>query len=83
MQGESGIDISRNSDMVTIFECKETTTFQYASTNIRQILKVMSYASQVSISTNDTGLLGLQLVINNSEKQIYVKYYVSALFDVE
>lgn len=66
---------------MNLFQCTETTTGQYNFANIRLVLKVMHYASKVAISTGDAGLLGIQLVINSDEKQIYVEYYITAQFN--
>ncbi|GJQ74701.1 Rad1 [Trypoxylus dichotomus] len=79
--GESVVDISKNSDMVALYECTKASVSTYAFSNIKQILKVLNLASKVSVSTGDTGLLGLQLVINVNDSQMYVEYYVTALFD--
>ncbi|XP_063906470.1 cell cycle checkpoint protein RAD1-like [Zophobas morio] len=78
--GESKVNIPRHSDSITIFQCKEKCLWKYAFSNVRQILKVMNYASKVAIFTGETGLLGLQLVINSDDKQMYVEYYVTSLF---
>ena len=80
MKGESKVNIPRHSDSITIFQCKEKCLWKYAFSNVRQILKVMNYASKVAIFTGETGLLGLQLVINSDDKQMYVEYYVTSLF---
>ncbi|XP_022908395.1 cell cycle checkpoint protein RAD1 [Onthophagus taurus] len=77
--GKTVLDICEYSDIVTKFECKKTRQFSYAFGYIRNILKVMNLASKVSISTSETGLLGLQLIINVNKKQIFVEYYVMAL----
>lgn len=55
-------------------------TCQYNFGNIRHILKVMAYASKVAISTGESGLLGLQLVISSEDRNMYVEYYVTSLF---
>ncbi|RZC36229.1 uncharacterized protein BDFB_005264 [Asbolus verrucosus] len=78
--GESKVNISRHSDSITIFQCKEKCTSKYAFAHIRQILKVMNYANKVAISTGESGLLGIQLVINSDDKQMYIEYYVTAQF---
>ncbi|XP_018577096.1 cell cycle checkpoint protein RAD1-like isoform X2 [Anoplophora glabripennis] len=78
--GESEVNISKSSESVTVFKCEETVTAQYNFGNIRQILKVMTYANKVAISTGPSGLLGLQLVINSDDKHMYVEYYVTSLF---
>lgn len=66
--------------MVNIYQCKETTNAQYAFNNIRQFIKVMNYATKVSILTGESGLLGLQLSVTSNDRQMYVEYYVTALY---
>ncbi|XP_060523924.1 cell cycle checkpoint protein RAD1 [Cylas formicarius] len=80
LSGESEVNISKHSESVTLFQCKEKIESVYAFSNIRHILKVMHYASKVAISTGESGLLGLQLVINSDDNQMYVEYYVTALY---
>ncbi|KAJ8967127.1 hypothetical protein NQ314_003079 [Rhamnusium bicolor] len=63
---------------ITIFQCEKAVTSNYSFSNIRQILKVMHYANKVAISTGASGLLGLQLVINLEDRQMYVEYYVAS-----
>jgi hypothetical protein len=67
--------------LVTIFQCKDSCVSKYAFSNIRQVLKVMNYANKVAISTGESGLLGLQLVINSDDNQMYVEYYVTSQVD--
>ncbi|CAG9769551.1 unnamed protein product [Ceutorhynchus assimilis] len=76
LSGISEVSLSKNADSVTIFKCKEKTDFTYAFSNIRHIIKVMHYANKVAVSTGESGLLGLQLVITSEENQMYVEYYV-------
>lgn len=67
--------------MVTVFECKKTTCSKYAFSFIRQILKVLGYASKISILTGESELLGLQLFFSADDKQMYVEYFVTAQYD--
>ncbi|KAL1508942.1 hypothetical protein ABEB36_003756 [Hypothenemus hampei] len=83
LSGDSEVALNKNSDSVLVFQCNEQTDFTYAFSNIRHILKVMHYANKVAISTGSTGLLGLQLVIENEQHQMYVEYYVTSLFSVD
>ncbi|EEZ97345.1 cell cycle checkpoint protein RAD1 [Tribolium castaneum] len=78
--GESKVNIPRQSDSITIFQCQKKSSWKYAFHHIRQILKVMNYANKVAVFSGETGLLGLQLVINSDERQMYVEYYVTSLF---
>ncbi|KAK9879217.1 hypothetical protein WA026_004062 [Henosepilachna vigintioctopunctata] len=77
--GESFVTVSKNSEEISVYQCQKTTQAQYLFSNLRQLLKVMNYASKISISMGETGLLGIQLVINSEDKQMYVEYYVTSL----
>ncbi|KAK4883588.1 hypothetical protein RN001_006907 [Aquatica leii] len=79
--GESQTDISKNSEMVLLFQCENEFQAKYSFNYIKQILKVMNFANKVSISTGETGLLGLQLLINEDAKQMYVEYYITSMFE--
>lgn len=74
------MSLNKNSDSISIFQCRGKTDFTYAFSNIRHIFKVMHYASKVSISSGESGLLGLQLVISSDENQMYVEYYVTSQY---
>lgn len=74
------VEISKNSEIVVLFQCQSEIKSCYAFNNIRQILKAMALASKVHISTGDSGLLGLQLLINSGDRQMFVEYYVTSLF---
>lgn len=74
------MNISKQSEIITIFQCSKATIAKYAFCYIRQMLKVMSYASKVAISTGESELLGFQLFISSEDKQMYVEYYVTAQY---
>ncbi|CAH1173532.1 unnamed protein product [Phaedon cochleariae] len=78
--GESEVNISKSAESITVYQCTKTTSSVYSFSNIRHILKVMGYADKVAISTGESGLLGLQLVISSDEKQMYVEYYVTSQY---
>lgn len=80
LQGQCIVNIPKHSEMVTLFQCKKTTCSKYAFSFIKQILKVLNYANKVSILTGDSELLGLQLFFNNEDKQMYVEYFVTAMY---
>ncbi|XP_045482978.1 cell cycle checkpoint protein RAD1-like [Harmonia axyridis] len=77
--GESLVTISKNSEEVFVYQCQKETEAQCLFSNLKQLLKILSYSSKISISMGETGLLGIQLVINSDEKQMYVEYYVTSL----
>ncbi|XP_050308764.1 cell cycle checkpoint protein RAD1-like isoform X2 [Anthonomus grandis grandis] len=80
LSGESEVSLNKNSECVHSYLCKEKTDFTYAFSNIRHIIKVLNYASRVAISTGNSGLLGLQLIITSDDNQMYVEYYVTAQY---
>lgn len=82
-QGESVMEISKNSEMVVLYQCETNSVSTYAFSNIKQIMKVLHLASKVSISMGATGLLGLHFVIGINDNQMYVEYYVTALFEID
>ncbi|XP_076250443.1 radiation insensitive 1 isoform X2 [Rhynchophorus ferrugineus] len=77
---ESEVNINKNSESVTIYQCEERSESIYSFSNIRHIIKVLHYADKVAISTGESGLLGLQLVINSEDNQMYVEYYVTSQY---
>ncbi|KAL3279420.1 hypothetical protein HHI36_016931 [Cryptolaemus montrouzieri] len=77
--GESFVTISKHSEEVSVYQCQKSAQAQYLFSYLRQLLKVMNYASKISISMGETGLLGIQIVISSEEKQMYVEYYVTSL----
>lgn len=81
-QGESEVNISKNSDSISVFQCNAEISSSYAFSNIRHILKVMHLAEKVAVSVGESGLLGLQLVITYDERQMYVEYYVTSQYPV-
>lgn len=66
--------------MVLLFQCKATTNSRYTFFYLKQILKVMGYASKISIMTGESDLLGFQMFIDSDDKQMYVEYYITAQF---
>lgn len=74
------MEIPKHSEMITLFQCKKATCSKYAFSFIRQILKVLSYATKVSILTGESELLGLQLFFSADDKQMYVEYFVTAQY---
>lgn len=67
--------------MILVFQWNNKFVHKYAFNYIKQILKAMNYANKVSISAGESGLLGLQFAINSDDKQIFIEYYVTAMFE--
>ncbi|XP_066150473.1 cell cycle checkpoint protein RAD1 [Euwallacea fornicatus] len=80
LSGESQVSLNKHSECVTNYQCKEKTDFTYTFANMKHIIKVLHHSSKVSISTGESGLLGLQLVINADENQMYVEHYVTSQY---
>lgn len=74
------MNISKNANSVTVYQCNKEVSSTYAFSNIRNVLKIMQYADKVAVSIGDSGLLGLQLVITSDEKHMYVEYYVTSQY---
>ncbi|CAG9859851.1 unnamed protein product [Phyllotreta striolata] len=80
ISGKSEVSISKNSQEVTVYQCQTTTSAVYCFNNIKHVLKVMAYADKVSISTGESGLLRLQLVMNSEDRQMFVEYYATSQY---
>ncbi|XP_030753111.1 cell cycle checkpoint protein RAD1 [Sitophilus oryzae] len=81
--GESEVCINKNSDSVTMYQCNEKTKSIYTFSNIRHVIKVLHHADKVAISTGESGLLGLQLVINCDDNQMYVEFYITSQYQTD
>lgn len=82
MAAESNVVVARTSDMIIIFTCKNTTSAKYKMSHIRIPMKAMILASKVALRTDDTGILGMQMMITSEESaQIYIEYFITPLFD--
>ncbi|XP_021705985.1 cell cycle checkpoint protein RAD1-like [Aedes aegypti] len=81
---ESSFEITNSSDMLISFHSTETTTNRYQFAHFKLVMKTLAFASKIALRTNKEGLLGLQVMIENSENSnIFVEYFVMPLCDVE
>lgn len=82
LQNNSFVEISKESELVMLFKCDEKIRYSYAFSNIRKILKVLSFSKKVQISTGSSGLFGMQLLISKDDGDMFVEYYVTPLHSV-
>ncbi|KXJ72461.1 hypothetical protein RP20_CCG017961 [Aedes albopictus] len=79
---ESSFEITNSSDMLISFHSTETTTNRYQFAHFKLVMKTLALASKIALRTNKDGLLGLQVMIENSESSnIFVEYFVMPLCD--
>ncbi|KAF5277562.1 hypothetical protein FQA39_LY18453 [Lamprigera yunnana] len=78
--GESVITISKDSELMIVFECENEFTSKYSFNYIKQIFKAMHFANKVSILINEYGLLGIQLLIDENDKKLYVEHRIMPMF---
>ncbi|XP_037940851.1 cell cycle checkpoint protein RAD1-like [Teleopsis dalmanni] len=83
MQSEASIEVAKTSDMMMLFNCRETTTARYNSSQIRLTLKALSVASKVAIKTDSSGLLEMHFMMQSEDRaEMYVQFYITPQADV-
>ncbi|XP_050083579.1 cell cycle checkpoint protein RAD1-like [Anopheles aquasalis] len=76
----ASVELSNDSDILISFNCSQTSTYRYKFQHFKLIMRTLALASQVVISTNGEGLLGLQVIIeNNDNSMFYVQYFILPL----
>ncbi|XP_023166439.2 cell cycle checkpoint protein RAD1 [Drosophila hydei] len=84
MQAETSVEVAKSSDMVILFNCRETTVARYKSQQIKLTNKAMQVASKVAIKTDASGLLELHFMMNaDDQKEMYVRYFITPLLETE
>lgn len=82
MQTESNVEIARTSDMFVTFLCRTESNTQYKMSHIRLANKALSLASKVALRNDQSGLLGLQImVLSDGDSQIYIEFFIIPLID--
>ncbi|XP_055634970.1 uncharacterized protein LOC129774917 [Toxorhynchites rutilus septentrionalis] len=82
LHSESNIEITSSSDMLISFHSTTKTSNRYAFAHFKLIMKTLTYASKIALRTNKDGLLGLQVMIENSDdSNIFVEYFIMPLCD--
>lgn len=81
-QAESNMEIAKSSDMFITYFCRKETKARYKTSHIRMMTKALSLATKVALRTDESGLLGLQImVLSDGDSQIYIEYFITPLID--
>ncbi|XP_059223486.1 cell cycle checkpoint protein RAD1 [Stomoxys calcitrans] len=84
MQSESSIEVAKTSDMILMFNCRETTKARYKSSLIRLTQKALSVSSKVAIKTDLSGLMEMHFMLqDSSEAEIYIQFFITPMADIE
>ncbi|XP_035777902.1 cell cycle checkpoint protein RAD1-like [Anopheles albimanus] len=76
----ASVELSNDSDILISFSCSEASTYRYKFQHFKLIMRTLALASQVVVSTNGEGLLGLQVIIENNDNSLfYVQYFILPL----
>ncbi|XP_065333164.1 cell cycle checkpoint protein RAD1-like [Cloeon dipterum] len=80
--GEVEIDISKDSDMIELFQCESDSTSKYKYCHFKQALKALAISQKVSIRTDDGGLLCMQFMIKNDYGHIcFIEFHCLPVVD--
>ncbi|XP_053673622.1 cell cycle checkpoint protein RAD1 [Anopheles nili] len=80
LHSESCVQITNTSDMLITFNCSVANRNRYKFQHFRLAMRTLALASKVSLRTNTEGLLGLQVMIENSDSShIFVEYFILPL----
>lgn len=81
-QAESNMEIAKSSDMFITYFCRKETKARYKTSHIRMMTKALTLATKVALRTDESGLLGLQImVLSDGDSQIYIEYFITPLID--
>lgn len=82
LEEESTMEIARSSDMFITYFCNVESKAQYKMSHIRLAMKALTVATKVALRTDQTGLLGLQIMVfSEGDSQIYIEFFVTPLID--
>ncbi|ALC47066.1 Rad1, partial [Drosophila busckii] len=82
MQAESSVEVAKSSDMIILFNCRETTVAHYKSQQIRMTNKALQVATKVAIKTDASGLLELHFMMQSENvEEMYVRFFITPLLD--
>lgn len=82
LQDESKIEIAKSSDMFITYYCGSESKARYKMSHIRLAIKALALATKVALRTDQTGLLGLQImVLSDGDSQIYIEYFITPLIE--
>ncbi|XP_023299452.2 cell cycle checkpoint protein RAD1 [Lucilia cuprina] len=84
MQSESSVEVAKTSDMILLFNCRETTKARYKTTLIRMTQKALGVATKVALKTDLSGLLEMHfMMVDPTEAEVYIIFFITPLADVD
>uniref|UniRef100_A0A182RH52 Cell cycle checkpoint protein RAD1 n=2 Tax=Anopheles funestus TaxID=62324 RepID=A0A182RH52_ANOFN len=80
LHSETSVEITNTSDMLITFSCNDASRNRYKFHHFRLAMRTLALSSKVALRTNSEGLLGLQVMIENSDSShIFVEYFILPL----
>lgn len=84
IQSATEFQVDRNSESIISFNCKQRTCFSYKMAQLRMLLRSLSLASKVALSTDPNGLLTCHAILltnaaEGDESQMYIEYFILPL----
>ncbi|XP_058060181.1 cell cycle checkpoint protein RAD1 [Anopheles bellator] len=77
---ETEIEIKKTSDIFISFSCSEASSNRYKLNHFKHVMRTLSLATKVVLSTNTEGLLSFQVIIETLEDSLYyVQYFILPL----
>jgi cell cycle checkpoint protein len=78
-QSELAIEMSKNSEIFSLFESKSTVTEKYKFNSLRTALKPLPMSTSIMFCNNVSGMLNIQMKIDIDEApNVYIDYYLPA-----
>ncbi|XP_030374641.1 cell cycle checkpoint protein RAD1 [Scaptodrosophila lebanonensis] len=83
VQAESTVEVAKSSDMILLFNCRDTTVARYKSQQLRLMNKALQAATKVAIKTDASGLLEMHFMMQSGDaEEIYVQFFLTPLLDI-
>ncbi|XP_053948852.1 cell cycle checkpoint protein RAD1 [Anastrepha obliqua] len=83
MKTETFVEVAKTSDMMMLFNCRETTSACYRNSEMRLTHKALAAATKVAIKTDLSGLLEMHFMMQSEEQtEVYVQFYIMPLADI-
>lgn len=84
MQSESSVEVAKTSDMILLFNSRETTNARYKASLIRMTQKALGVAAKVALKTDLSGLLEMQfMMLDSTQAEVYVIFFITPLTDMD
>ncbi|EDW59676.2 cell cycle checkpoint protein RAD1 [Drosophila virilis] len=84
MQAESSVEVAKSSDMIILFNCRETTVARYKCQQIKLTNKAMQVATKVAIKTDASGLLEMHFMMqSDDQEEMYVRFFITPLLELD